>query len=73
MLRVTRHIILTAATQVEVLEQRCTDAEKTKEEAREAAAKARSPLCHASHAAPALTFPPPLRSKPRCGTCTSSG
>jgi hypothetical protein len=28
-----------ATSQVEVLEQRCTDAEKTKEEAREAAAK----------------------------------
>jgi hypothetical protein len=31
------------ATQVEVLEQRCTDAEKTKEEAREAAAKVPPP------------------------------
>ncbi len=71
---------MTAATQVEVLEQRCTDAEKTKEEAREAAAKVVPPLeivafvdaCYARvHSHPSRPFPF-IRSKRKFAKCTSS-
>jgi hypothetical protein len=81
-MRLTVRLTVRLAPQVEVLEQRCVDAEKTKEEAREAAAKvayirAYLVVCCASgfiphFLPPSSSLPTSVRSKRRCGRFTSS-